>query len=156
MTALADEHYVFVSAQYANGDRTSAVALTVNHGAILISSVDSPDLWGRMLDAVQPTPFAPPAFVPPPISDRQFAQGLAVAGIITEAEAEDWVGPGIVPSGLMAFVESLPAADQFAARMILRGATQFERAHPLTSAFGAMFGWSSAQIDQFWLDCAKL
>lgn len=98
----------------------------------------------------------PKLTVPPFISDRQFAHGLALAGLISEIEAEEWVGPGTVPGALMAFVNTLPDGQRFAARMLLKGATQFERAHPLTEAFGALQGWSAEQVDQFWRDCAKL
>ncbi len=101
----------------------------------------------------------PQAIVIPPvkiISDRQFAQGLAVAGLITEAEAEDWVGPGTVPDVLLNLINSLPEEVRFAARMLLRGATQFERSHPLTEILGGAYGWSPEETDDFWRACAAL
>jgi hypothetical protein len=98
----------------------------------------------------------PPPQPPDEISDRQFAQGLAVQGVITEAEAEEWVGPGTVPAALLAFVAQLPAADQFPARMLLRGATIFRRSHPLTATFSAANGWTDAQTDAFWWFCSGL
>lgn len=145
------------SAYFANADETAVIAQTTEAGAVVISK-DKPEQWAELIASrVKIAPYAaPPEPVPLFISDRQFAQGLAMAGFITEAEAEEWVGPGVVPASLMAFVEALPADQQFAARMLLRGATQFERDHPLTEAFGALHGWSSAQVDQFWRDCAKL
>lgn len=102
---------------------------------------------------------APPGESSPPphnISDRQFVQGLAVAGLITEAEAEEWVGPGTVPAGLLALVDALPEPDRFAARMLLRGATTFDRYHPLVDTLSTSYEWSSAQTDEFWRMCATL
>jgi len=91
-----------------------------------------------------------------PISDRQFAQGLAVFGLITEDEAEAWVGPGVVPPDLLTLVQSLPEVDRFSARMLLRGATTFERSHPLVETLASSYGWSSSQTDDFWRACATL
>jgi hypothetical protein len=102
-------------------------------------------------------PFVPPpALVPASISDRQFAQGLAGAGLITEAEALTWVRTGDLPAAIEAYVESRPAGERFAARMVLSGATIFERAHPLTAAFGAAVGMDDTALDTFWRDCAAL
>lgn len=149
--------YTILSAAYANSDNTAAVVMTKESAAVLLSVFDTPKEWAAMLKWGTPSGFVPPPDpVPEWISDRQFAQGLAMSGLITEAEAEEWVGPGVVPGALMAFVDALPEEQQFAARMLLRGATQFERDHPLTEAFGVMQGWSAAQVDQFWQDCDKL
>jgi hypothetical protein len=52
----------YISAAYANPDNTSAVAQTVEVGAVLLSDVDTPDEWAAMLAVITPT-----AFVPPPI-----------------------------------------------------------------------------------------
>lgn len=93
---------------------------------------------------------------PVSISDRQFAQGLAAAGLITEAEAENWVDPGTVPGSAMALVAGLPEGDQFAARMLLIGATQFERSHPLTLVLAGAYGWSEGETEDFWRACAAL
>lgn len=146
-----------ISAHFANADNSAVIAQTEEAGAVVIAK-DKSEQWAELIASkVKIGPYtAPPEPVPVFISDRQFAQGLAVSGLITEAEAEEWVGPGTVPASLMAFVEALPADQQFAARMLLRGATQFERDHPLTEAFGALHGWSGAQVDQFWRDCDKL
>lgn len=94
--------------------------------------------------------------VPPGISDRQFAQGLATRGFITEAEALAWVSAGTLPAAIDAFVASLPASDRFGARMILQGATTFERAHPFTAAFGSAVGMDATALDSFWRECAAL
>lgn len=98
--------------------------------------------------------YSPP--VPASISDRQFFQQLALAGHITEAEAIAAVATGTIPAAMEELVQQLPAGSQFAARMLLSGATSFERAHPLTATLGAMYGMDGAALDQFWRDGALL
>jgi hypothetical protein len=87
------------------------------------------------------------------ISDRQFAQGLAIAGLITEAEALAWVKTGELPLAVEGFVSTLPEKEAFSARMILSGATMFDRTHPLAMAFAAATG---LDLEQFWAVCAAL
>lgn len=97
--------------------------------------------------------------VPPPpdeISDRQFFQGLAMHGLITETEALAAVATGTIPAAMAAFIGQLPADQQFAARMILCGATVFSLKHPLTQAFATMSGMDAAALDAFWRFCAEL
>lgn len=92
------------------------------------------------------------------ISDRQFAQGLAELGLISEPEAEDWVAAGTLPPALATMVEKLPAERRFAARMLLRGATRFEFSHPLAEDFAQLADppWSTEQRAAFWRHCATL
>lgn len=94
---------------------------------------------------------------PGTISDRQFFQGLALQSFITEAEALEAVKTGVLPAALETIVAGIadPAA-QFAARMILSGATMFERDHPMVATIGAAQGMTDAQIDDFWRFCATL
>lgn len=91
------------------------------------------------------------------ISDRQFFQQAAIAGVITQAEALAAVQTGTIPSVLAAIVDSIPdAAQKFAAQMLLAGATEFSRTHPLTDAIGAALTWTPEQIDQFFSAAAQL
>lgn len=102
---------------------------------------------------------APPEYVPPPrlISDRQFFQQAAVMSIITQAEALAAVQTGAIPAVLQTIVDGITDPDQkFAATMLLSGATIFERNHPFTEAVGAALGWTSEQIDQFFIAAAQL
>lgn len=104
-----------------------------------------------------PDPFvAPPAPTPAEISRRQFFQQLAHQGAISQAEALGAVKTGNLPAALAAFVATLPADDRFAAEMLLGGAAQFMRSHPLTAAIGAAQGMSAAQIDDFFRAAAAL
>lgn len=94
---------------------------------------------------------------PGTISDRQFFQGLALQSFITEAEALEAVKTGVLPAALETIVAGIadPAA-QFAARMILSGATMFERDHPLVASVGAALGLNEAQIDALFVAAAGL
>jgi hypothetical protein len=103
---------------------------------------------------VAPPPEQEP--VPEEISDRQFFQQLAIAGLITQDEALAAVMTGALPAAMLTFVASLPADQQFAARMALCGATVFKRSHPLTAAFASAEGMTPEQIDALWRAAAAL
>lgn len=96
-----------------------------------------------------------PAGVPASISDRQFAQQLAIDGVITEAEALAWAARGDLPAALEAVVSQL-GQQEFAARMLLSAATAYERAHPLTATLGGLLGYEPADLDRLWQDAAEL
>ena len=94
--------------------------------------------------------------VPTEISDRQFFQQMAIEGRITQAEALDAVGSGVIPAAMDTLVEQLPANQRFAARMLIRGATTFRRDHSVTELIGQLYGMSAEQIDTTWRAAAKL
>lgn len=104
----------------------------------------------------KPPPVIPPVTIPQVISDRQFYQQLAVVGLITEIEALAAVKTGDIPPALQELVDALPPEQQFAATMLLAGATTFIRDHPLTIAFGFAFGWMPSQLDDLWIEASKL
>lgn len=94
--------------------------------------------------------------VPEEISDRQFAMGLAIAGLITQAEALAFVKTGEVPSALQVMIDAIEdAGARFDAEMLVSGATVFKRSHPLVSMIASQVGWTEQQTDQFWYDCAQ-
>lgn len=97
-----------------------------------------------------------PEPVPESISDRQFFHILAMDGLITEAEALAAVKTGDAPAAFETFIASLPEEERFSARMLLEGATMFRRDHPLTNAFGSMYGLTSEQIDDLWRRASAL
>ena len=88
--------------------------------------------------------------VNPNITDRQFFHALAKVGMISETEALNAVKTGDLPSTFETFIGSLPLEQQFDARILLEGANTFQRDHPLTSAFGQMYGMNEDQIDDLW------
>jgi hypothetical protein len=102
---------------------------------------------------------APPPQVPETISNRQFAEALAFQGLITQAEALAWVKGGAVPPKLQAVVDVIPDANtKFGAQMLLDGATQFNRSHPMVAQLGAGMSppETPAQLDDIWRMAATL
>lgn len=100
-----------------------------------------------------PTPL--PEMVPQSISDRQFFQQLAVLGIITQDDALA-SNAAVIPPPLLTIINEMPADKQFNAKMVISGATVFERNNPLTIDIGTAYGWTSAQIDDFFRAAAAL
>ncbi|AWN55876.1 hypothetical protein DK412_26365 [Methylobacterium sp. 17Sr1-1] len=63
---------------------------------------------------------------------------------------------GTLPVRIAAAVAGLPAAEQFAARMMLSGATTFERGHPMVARLGAALGYDAAALDALWSAASAL
>lgn len=100
-------------------------------------------------------PVVPSVLVPSSISDRQFFQQLSIEGIINESEALA-SNAAVIPPPLLAIIDAMPVEQQFSAKMLVSGATVFERRHPMTEAIGTAYGWDSAQIDDFFRAAAQL
>lgn len=137
------------------------IDLEINHPvygwAAFTAREDDPESLGRWLfeqailgDVADFTPTEIAQPTPAEISDRQFFHVLALDGLISEAEALAAVKTGDAPAAFDAFIASLPEEQRFGARMLLEGATTFRRDHPLTEAFGAMYGMTSQEIDDLW------
>jgi len=102
---------------------------------------------------------APPApYVPDVISDRQFAQVLALDGVISQDEALAWAARGDLPARLTDALEQIPEDDgaRFGAKMMLSAATTYERNHPLVPTLGALLGMDDAALDNIWRTGATL
>lgn len=108
------------------------------------------------VDFTPPPEPTPPSVVPQTISDRQFFQQLAVEGIISEDDAISAVATGTIPPVMMPLISSMPPESQFSAKMLLCGATVFERYHPMTSAIGTSYGMTPEQIDNFFIAASLL
>ena len=92
-----------------------------------------------------------PLVAPMTISDRQFAHGLAKAGVIQNAEALAFVRTGTIPAALASIISGIPDAQQrFDAEMLVSGAVEFRRDHPLVSVFAANLNWSDKEVMDFW------
>ncbi|UFW75514.1 XkdW family protein [Bradyrhizobium sp. WU425] len=122
-------------------------------------------VWNR-LDLMQPTKEEIEAVdtdalvslgpVPQTISDRQFFQQLAAESIVSKEEALSAVRVGEIPPALQMLIDGMPAEQQFAATMIVSGATVYDRNHPLTAQIGAAYGWTDSQIDAFFRAASAL
>lgn len=109
---------------------------------------------GAFLPAPAPAPVVLP--VPAAISDRQFAQQLAILGVITEAEALAWAARGELPAALEAALAEMPEGERFGARMLLAAATTYERQHPLVAQLGAALDYDEPGLDALWRAAAQL
>lgn len=147
---------------FQNEAQTEGV-IELDDGRLLIGPLPPVDAQARdiyddlVATGVVVEPYAPPApLVPVAISDRQFFQQLAVMGAITQDEAIAAVATGTIPATLDGFVATLPQEQQFAARMLLKGATVFERNHPMTQLLAQGMGWTAEQLDALWTAAAVL
>jgi hypothetical protein len=102
------------------------------------------------------SPPPPPAAVPETISDRQFFQQLAIEGKITQDEALAAVQTGVLPAAIATLVAKLPTDQQFAARMLLCGATSFQRSSAIVPVLAQLYGMSAAALDALWTAAAAL
>ena len=132
-------------------------------GAIEISDKDWRELTsnpGTRLwrdGKVVPTPTSPPAG-PRVITRQQFFTQLALDGIISEDEAEQ-TSSGSLPMLLQEALAAIPdPSEAFKARMLVRNAATFERAHPLVAVLAShpRLRWDAARLDKLWLDASKL
>ena len=105
------------------------------------------------------------AAVPATISDRQFAQILALDGVITQDEALAWAARGDLPDALVDALSHVPEAggQRFGAQMLLSAATLYERKHPLVGMLGALLTnpathapYEAAALDSIWIRGAAL
>lgn len=91
---------------------------------------------------------------PREISDRQFFTALwKDGGRITYEEALAAVATGTIPTTMIGFLDLLATYDEDGAkdaRLLLSGATTFERDNYLIPVFGSMYGMSEEQIDALW------
>lgn len=130
----------------------------VPDGHTLVAETHPMDIGATYKDGVYtplpplPEPPAPPIHT---ISDRQFFQQLALEGIITEDQALA-SNAAVIPPPLLAIIDAMPVEQQFAAKMLVSGATVYERNHPMTAAIGAAYGWGDAQIDDFFRAASTL
>lgn len=108
------------------------------------------DAWAEARTTMEAPPVAEVLFAS--ISDRQFFEALASDpyNLITEEEAEEAVATGAIPGVMQAVIDVLPADQRFKTRMLLRGATTFERGNPLVEVFGASQGMNATAINDFW------
>ncbi|OCC05110.1 hypothetical protein BA190_09345 [Labrys sp. WJW] len=98
---------------------------------------------------------APPPPVPEELSRWQFFAAAAIAGIITQQEAEDAI-TGPLPAPFAAFIATLPEGERFTATMLLRGNQAFHRHHAFVQAFLEANGMTDEQADAIWRAGATL
>jgi len=103
----------------------------------------------------KPTPYAPPsAPIPRSVSRRQFYQAAAQLGLIAEEEA--LAADSAIPAGLLAAISTLPAVDQFSAKMAVKFAQEFRRSNPILEALATAMGKTAADLDALFTLAAAL
>lgn len=110
------------------------------------------DLLDKVIAAHDPTK----TLVPEAISFRQFYQAAAMMGMITQDEALAAARTGEPPAMMKHIIDALPPDQQFAVKMLLASATEFDRSHPLVAQIGHAVGKTDAEIDDFWRMAASL
>lgn len=93
--------------------------------------------------------------VPDDITPRQFYEQLGIMGIITQDEAENAL-TGILPQSFMDLVDMLPEQTHHKTRMLLKGASVFERHHELTDTIAWMYGLDADAVDDLFKAAAVL
>ncbi|GEM_PF-2705912 len=130
-------------------DAGNLISAVGDVGDVLLSSAEADELRCAQSEAAL-TPL-----VPASISDRQFFQQLAISGVITQEQALA-SNAAVIPPPLLELIDAMPEDDRFGVKMLVSGATVFERRHPITEAIGTAYGWSPEQIDAFFIAAADL
>lgn len=88
------------------------------------------------------------------LSFAQLLIGLVTEGWITEAEGEAWLA-GTLPAAVLALIDTLPAAQQFAAKARAARPSVVVRSDPLVTDLGAAQGKTAAELDAFFTTYAN-
>jgi hypothetical protein len=111
---------------------------------------------GHTYDGTTFSPAPPPApLVPVQISFAQLLTGLVSEGWITEAEGDGWLA-GTLPFAVTALIATLPAGQRFAAKAKALRPSVVLRADPLVAALGAAQGKTTAELDDFFINCESI
>lgn len=120
------------------------------HGIELWSKANAGD-YGEIVEYVVPAPI-----VPEEISPAQLFLQLNALGFITTQEALDAATAGKVPAAIDAIFSTLPANEALAARVRWARMTTCLRSDPLVAGLALANNLSEEDIDQFFIDAAKL
>lgn len=130
--------YTILSASYANTERTAAIIMTLEAGAVLTSELDRPDQWVAMLQWGTPDDYTdPPSPSPDRVTSRQFFLQLEVAGLLDQVEA---------------WIDTQPLPTQIAFE---RSSTFVRDDEMLQQGFAAL-GFTTEQVDGFFTAAAGL
>lgn len=129
--------YTILSGQFANEDGTAAILMTAEAAAVLISAVDTPDLWAEMLAWGTPQAYAVPNPVPASVSRAQAKIALS-------------------RNGLLASVEQAVAAAGREVAIWFADALTWRRDNPNILSLGASLNLTPDQIDDLFRQAAQI
>jgi hypothetical protein len=99
----------------------------------------------------------PPPDVPSAITRFQFYKQCWVLKVITEAEANAAIAKTALPRQISDAIDAIQDKDQRdEARMDALGRDRFRRDSQLTEVVRQANNWTPEQVDQIWIDGAKL
>lgn len=140
-----------------DADHLAKLMLTYPEGTVQVPVKPGVDYEWQDDEWVYVEPPPVPLPVPQEISRRQLYQGLAVAEKITKNEAIAAIASGTIPSAIQTILDNMEDEDaKFEATMLLIGATEFNRNHPLVMIFAISQEMSEQDVDNFWLMCSEL
>lgn len=97
----------------------------------------------------------PPPPVPASISRRQCATQLRNIGNITQSEALGMASTAAIPPSIQLYFDAMDPVDRDNAQLEFT-ATEYSRSNPLLNAIMTANGLSSQEIDNFFIEAAKL
>jgi len=131
-------NYTVLSASYANADHTAALILTEEAGAVLISHVDTPDLWADLESY-------PVADYDPPVEP--------FPAVVTAAQAKI----ALFNAGLLDQVKAVVAGYPYeVVRIFFSDAGVWERGNPYVQALGIEIGLTEEQMDDLFMSASRL
>ena len=101
------------------------------------------------------TPDPNQIFVPRSITRRQCSLELLKRQMITDIEALNMTRNGIPPAPVMSYIEALPSEQQVIAQIDF-AADNYYRNNALLNAMMNANGWNEDDIDNFFIEAAKL
>jgi hypothetical protein len=98
-----------------------------------------------------------PPIVPSTISRFQFFKQVWLMNVITADEASAAIAKQTLPAQITIAIDAIQDKDKRdEARLDALGLDQFQRSAPLTESVREANGWTPEQVDQIWIDGAKL
>jgi hypothetical protein len=79
-----------------------------------------------------------------------------VLGWYTQAQALALLSSNTLPPSITSYINSLPAASQYAAQAYILGEATYQRNSPVLTAMASAGGVTSAQLDQLFIAAAQL
>lgn len=129
-------------------DNPAVYTVPAGHSITLVGEAPANLQWVEETPAVQQEISS--------ITRRQFLIGAAGAGLLTSAEAEAAATGGAIPAAIEAVFNTLPNAQNLAARITWATMTKIERNEPLVDAAAAAFGLNESEVDAFFLSAAQI